>query len=193
MFELQRLRLDHEAAVLEFEQENRAYFAELISDRGDAFFENFAALFRALLAEQEAGVCLSHVLVDENHAVVARFNLYDVHDGTADVGYRTAQRVSGRGVTKSGLLELCRLARDEYGLRTLRAVTSNANIASQHVLASAGFVATGPTTSKGGKECATNSTSRVSADSATDDLKGPYLFDLLPRWTCAALRDVRAL
>lgn len=149
MFELERLRLDHAAAVLEFEHTNRAYFAESISDRGDAFFENFAALFRALLAEQESGICLSHVLVDENHAVVARFNLYDVHDGTADVGYRTAQRVAGRGVTKAGLLELCRLARDEYGLRTLRAVTSNANIASQHVLASAGFVVTGPTTIEG--------------------------------------------
>jgi ribosomal-protein-alanine N-acetyltransferase len=33
VFELQRLRNDHAAAVLDFERVNRAYFAESISDR----------------------------------------------------------------------------------------------------------------------------------------------------------------
>ena len=144
MLELQRLRPDHQAAVLEFELANRAYFAESISDRGDDFYENFAERHRAILAEQEAGVHIFHVLVDEHAAIVGRFNLYTVADGTAEVGYRVAQRVAGRGVATSGLLSLCRVARDEYGLRTLRAATSNENLASQRVLAKAGFVAVGP-------------------------------------------------
>ncbi len=143
MFELQRLRLDHEAAVLDFERTNRAYFAESISDRGDDFFAQFAERYRAFLAEQEAGAGFFHVLVDEHAAVVGRFNLYDVVDGTAEVGYRVAQRASGRGVATAGLLKMCRIAGDEYGLRTLRAATSSENVASQRVLAKAGFVAVG--------------------------------------------------
>jgi len=52
VFELQRIRPDHETAVLEFEQANRAYFTQSITDRGDDFFAGFAELYRALLAEQ---------------------------------------------------------------------------------------------------------------------------------------------
>ncbi len=145
MFELQRLRPDHEAAILDFERVNRAYFAESISDRGDDFFANFAGLYRALLADQDVGTIIGHVLIAEDGTVVGRFNLYDVADGTADVGYRVAQRVSGRGVATSGLQSLCLMAREEYGLRMLRATTSDENVASQHVLARAGFVVIGPT------------------------------------------------
>ncbi len=151
MFELQRLRLDHEAAILDFEIANRAYFARTISDRSDDFYTNFAELYRVLLAEQEAGVSFGHVLVDEHGTVVGRFNLYEVRDGTAEVGYRIAERVSGRGVATFGVLGLCRLAREEYGLRTLGAATSNENVASQRVLARAGFVAVGPV-EVGGRE-----------------------------------------
>jgi ribosomal-protein-alanine N-acetyltransferase len=151
VFELQRLRLDHEAAILDFEIANRAYFARTISDRSDDFYTNFAELYRVLLAEQEAGVSFGHVLVDEHGTVVGRFNLYEVRDGTAEVGYRIAERVSGRGVATFGVLGLCRLAREEYGLRTLGAATSNENVASQRVLARAGFVAVGPV-EVGGRE-----------------------------------------
>ena len=75
MPELQRLRADHAPAVLAFELANRAYFATFISDRGDEFFDHFAA---------------------------------------------------------------------RHGLRTLKAVTTRENVASQKVLTKAGFVPTGP-------------------------------------------------
>jgi ribosomal-protein-alanine N-acetyltransferase len=144
VFELERLRPDHEVAILDFELANRAYFAESISDRGDDFYEHFAERYRALLAEQEAGLSIGHVLVDEHETVVGRFNLYELVDGTAEVGYRIAQRFVGRGVATSGLRRMCRLARDEYGLRTLSAATSNENAASRRVLTKAGFVGVGP-------------------------------------------------
>ncbi|HUY57196.1 MAG TPA: GNAT family N-acetyltransferase [Candidatus Micrarchaeaceae archaeon] len=144
MLKLQRVRRDHEAALLEFELANRAYFALSLSDRGDEFYEEFAERHRALLAEQEAGVCVFHVLVDEDQTVVGRFNLYGLVDGTAEVGYRVAQRATGGGVATSGLRDLCRIAGEEYGLRTLRAVTTEENVASQRVLAKAGFVVVGP-------------------------------------------------
>jgi ribosomal-protein-alanine N-acetyltransferase len=52
--------------------------------------------------------------------------------------------VAGRGVTTATVQELSRLAAARHGLRTLRAATSNANVASQKVLAKSGFVPVGP-------------------------------------------------
>jgi ribosomal-protein-alanine N-acetyltransferase len=142
--ELQRLRADHAPAVLAFELANRAYFATFVSDRGDEFYGHFTERYNALLAEQETGTCAFHVLVGDDGTVLGRFNLVDLEDGTAELGYRVAQRVAGRGVATATVQELCRLAAVQYGLRTLRAATTNDNVASQKVLAKAGFVPAGP-------------------------------------------------
>lgn len=144
MPELERLHAGHAAAVLAFELANRAYFAASISDRGDDFFDQFADRYNALLAEQAAGGCAFHVLVGEDGSVLGRFNLYRFEDGTAELGYRVAQHAAGRGVATATVRQLCRLAADQYGLRTLRAATSSKNVASQKVLTKAGFVAVGP-------------------------------------------------
>jgi len=142
--ELQRLRAGHAPAVLAFELANRAYFATFINDRGDEFYDRFTEAHNTSLAEQEAGTCAFHVLVGEDGSVLGRFNLYDIEDGTAVVGYRVAQHVAGHGVATATLRELCRLAAAQYGLRTLRAATSHENVASQKVLTNAGFVPAGP-------------------------------------------------
>jgi len=142
--ELQRLDADHAPAVLAFELANRAYFAASISDRGDEFYDQFTDRHSALLAEQEAGTCAFYVLVAEDGSVLGRFNLYNLEDGTAKLGYRVAQHVAGRGVATATVRELCRLAAARHGLRTLRAATSHENAASQKVLAKAGFVPAGP-------------------------------------------------
>jgi [ribosomal protein S5]-alanine N-acetyltransferase len=142
--ELQLLRAGHAPAVLAFERANRAYFAASISDRGDEFFDRFTEGHSALLAEQEAGECACYVLVGDDGAVLGRFNLYDIGDGTAEVGYRVAQHVAGRGVATATVRELCLLAAARYGLRTLRAAVSHENVASRKVLTRAGFVPAGP-------------------------------------------------
>jgi [ribosomal protein S5]-alanine N-acetyltransferase len=145
MSQLQLVGPEHEAAVLAFETDNRGYFAKSISDRGDAFFEQYPEQHRELMAEQEAGTNAFYVSVDEHGAVVGRFNLYDILDGTAKVGYRVAERVAGRGVATSGLRTLCLIAREDLGLLTLTATASNENVASQRVLLKAGFVYVAPT------------------------------------------------
>jgi ribosomal-protein-alanine N-acetyltransferase len=132
--ELQRLRVGHAPAVLAFELANRAYFAASVSDRGDEFYDQFTARHNAMLAEQEAGTGAFYVLVAEDGSVLGRFNLYRLQDGTAELGYRVAERVAGRGVATAGVRELCRLAVSRHGLRELRAATSKANVASQTVL-----------------------------------------------------------
>ena len=153
MPELQQLDAGHAPAVLAFELANRTYFAASISDRGDEFYDQFTDRHRALLADQEAGLCACYVLVADDGSVLGRFNLYDIGDSTADLGYRVAQQVAGRGVATRSVRELCRIAAARHGLRTLRAATSHGNAASQKVLAKAGFVPVGPAdpASLGGK------------------------------------------
>lgn len=144
MPELEQLRADHAPAVLDFELANRAYFAASISDRGDEFFDRFPDAHNAMLAEQEAGACAFYVLVADDGSVLGRFNLYGLQGGTANLGYRVAQRAAGQGVATSAVRELCRIASARHGLRALRAATSHDNAASQKVLAKTGFVPTGP-------------------------------------------------
>jgi ribosomal-protein-alanine N-acetyltransferase len=144
MTELKRLNISHASAVLAFELANRAYFAASISDRGDDFFHQFTDRFNALLSEQEAGICAFYVLLAEDGSVLGRFNLVDIEDGTAELGFRVAQHVAGRGVATATVRELCRLAAVRHGLGTLRAAAARQNAASQKVLAKAGFVPLGP-------------------------------------------------
>ena len=142
---LQRLRSDHAAAVLAFETVNRNYFAASVTDRGDEFFVEFPERFGELLAEQAAGACIFHVLVDQDDEVLGRFNLYDLDGGTAEVGYRVDERAAGRGLATSTLRELCQLAAKQYGIGTLKAAARDENVASRRVLVKAGFVSVGPT------------------------------------------------
>jgi [ribosomal protein S5]-alanine N-acetyltransferase len=94
--ELQRLLADHAPAVLAFELANRAYFATLVSDRGDAFYDQFTERYNALLAEQEAGTCVFHVLV----ARMARcsdgstWSTFRMARPSSDTGSRSKSRVA---------------------------------------------------------------------------------------------------
>ena len=144
MPELQRLRADHAAAILAFETTNRAYFAASISDRGDDYFEHFTERHDARLAEQDEGTGAYYVLVDDDGTVLGRFNLIIQGDGVAELGYRVAQHIAGRGVATATVRELCSLAASRHGLTTLRAATSHGNVASQRVLLNAGFTEVGP-------------------------------------------------
>lgn len=145
MPELQSLRADHGPALLDFERDNRDYFAGSVPDRGDAYFTEFASRHAALLAEQDAGDIAFHLLVDEETGeVLGRFNLVDLADGAAEVGYRLAEKATGRGLATGAVRELCGLAATRYGLHTLRAGTDIDNAASRAVLSRTGFVPTGP-------------------------------------------------
>jgi [ribosomal protein S5]-alanine N-acetyltransferase len=143
VYDLQRLNAGHLPAVLAFELENRAYFARSITDPGDAFYDSFPDHHRALLAEQETGASVYSVLVDGDGSVLGRFNLRDIDAGVARLGYRVAERSTGQGVATSAVRELCRRAAAEYGLTTLTAETSDANLASRRVLEKLGFTSTG--------------------------------------------------
>ncbi|MEW1686723.1 GNAT family N-acetyltransferase [Streptomyces sp. NPDC091265] len=143
MPELQRLHPDHAPALLAFEQENRAFFAASVPDRGDDYFTHFAARHAALLAEQATGACHFHLLVAEDGEILGRFNLMDAANGTADLGFRLAEKATGRGLATEAVRNLFTLCTTTYALTTLRAAATLTNTASRSVLTRTGFVPTG--------------------------------------------------
>ncbi|MGW6710754.1 GNAT family N-acetyltransferase [Streptomyces sp. NPDC054956] len=149
MLRLERLRADHGDILLAFERENREYFARSVPDRGDGYFTGFDARHRSLLAEQEAGTCHFHLVVDEHGELVGRVNLVDVEDGTAELGYRIGERAAGRGMATAAVGEVCELAASRYGLHVLTAVTTLDNGASDAVLRRTGFAVVGELTVDG--------------------------------------------
>ena len=140
---LELVRLDHAAALLSFEQENRAYFAASIPDRGDEFFARFDHEHARLLTRQAAGTDYFHVLIGDDGEVLGRVNLVEITDGCAELGFRMAEKVAGRGLATAGVRQVCTLARTEYGLVRLRARATSDNRGSRAVLARTGFAATG--------------------------------------------------
>ncbi len=144
MPELQPLRPDHADRLLTFETDNRAFFARTVEDRGDDYFTTFPGHHQAVLDEQAQGRLRFHVLVADDGEILGRFNLYDLENGTAEVGFRLAEKATGKGVATAALRELCDRAKG-YGLRSLRAVADVENRGSRRVLRRAGFVRTGET------------------------------------------------
>src|SRR6266481_10098755 len=149
MPDLQLLRLDHAPALLVFERENRAYFAASVPDRGDEFFAEFDTRYAQLLEWQAAGTDYLHLLVAEGGEVVGRVNLTEVADGTAELGYRIAQKAAGQGLATAAVRKVRELAATEYGLTRLRARVTLNNPASRKVLEHNGFVAVGELTLNG--------------------------------------------
>lgn len=139
MPELQLVRPDHARALLAFEQENRAYFAASVPDRGDAYFAGFAERHSQLLAWQADGTDFFHVLVEEDGAIVGRVNLVEAAGGSAELGFRIAERAAGRGLATAAVRQVCALAVAEYGLSVLRAAARVDNAGSRTVL-----IRTGP-------------------------------------------------
>ncbi len=148
---LQRLRPDHAPALLAFERENRAFFAASIPDRGDDYFTHFAARHAALLAEQETGACHFHVLVAEDGEVLGRFNVVDVADGSAELGFRLAEKATGGGRATESVRQILKACARMYGLTTVRASATLTNTASRAVLTRTGFVPTGEEVTLNGK------------------------------------------
>ncbi|WP_055694550.1 GNAT family N-acetyltransferase [Streptomyces prasinopilosus] len=142
MVTLERLRAEHAPALLAFERDNRAYFARSVPDRGDAYFTpaGFAARHASLLAEQEAGTCHFHVVLDGSGNLAGRVNLIDAAEGSAELGYRVGERSAGRGVATVAVARACHLARARYSLTVLTAVTTLDNPASAAVLTRSAFV-----------------------------------------------------
>jgi ribosomal-protein-alanine N-acetyltransferase len=129
-------------ALLKFERENRAYFTAWVPDWGDDYFARFEARHRALLAEQSAGTCYFHVLVDGAGEVVGRVNLVDLPTvrPSSFTGSPSA-RPAGAGHVCGASGQWARVHRLQPDVAAGH--TAPDNLASQAVLTWAGFVLAG--------------------------------------------------
>ena len=118
--------------------------ARLTEDELDQEPAEQADRLTRLLAEQDAGDGAYFVLVEDDGSVVGRANLVLHQDGVAELGYRVAERATGRGLASAAVRELCGYAGGLPGVRLLRAATTHDNLASQRVLVNAGFAEVGP-------------------------------------------------
>ncbi|TDV52387.1 GNAT family N-acetyltransferase [Actinophytocola oryzae] len=139
---LERLTRAHAPALLDFERENRAYFAAAVTDRGDDYFAHFTDRHEALLSEQATGACHFHVVVVDGE-ILGRVNLVDVADGTAELGFRMAKKATGQGLATAAVRAVSTLAATKYGLTRLRAAARIDNLGSRTVLTRTGFTPTG--------------------------------------------------
>jgi [ribosomal protein S5]-alanine N-acetyltransferase len=74
---------------------------------------------------------------------VGRVNLAEAAGGSAELGFRIAERAAGRGLATAAARQVCALAVAGSGLSVLRAAARVDNAGSRTVLIRTGFVPTG--------------------------------------------------
>ena len=97
---LRLLQANDGAALLAFEQENRAWFERFIASRGDFFYwpDGIQTHIAQCLTEFAQGHMQPMVLVDAAGQICGRANLHAISRQDAKLGYRLAQSVCGQGL-----------------------------------------------------------------------------------------------
>ncbi|RAP75870.1 hypothetical protein DL346_10575 [Paenibacillus montanisoli] len=80
MISIHLLREQDEEDLVEFESQNRLYFAKYVPDRGDPYFirDNFRSILQGLLEEQYRGLSYFYIVKNEMNSIVGRINLVDI-------------------------------------------------------------------------------------------------------------------
>ncbi len=132
------------AEVLRFELENRAFFERSIAGFGDDYY-TLAAIER-ITAERardwEGGNSFYYLIRDAAGELVDRISLFDVQRGPAQMaqlGYRIAEKHSGKGYATAAVGLVLKDAFEVYKLHRVEAATSPKNLGSQLVLLKNGF------------------------------------------------------
>ncbi|MGW6707369.1 GNAT family N-acetyltransferase [Streptomyces sp. NPDC054956] len=141
--EMREIRTADAAGLADVLDRNRAYMAPYEPRRTEAFYTEAGQLERieALLEDRDGGRARPYVLIGGGVPIGA-INLNTIVFGalcSAAIGYWVDQAWAGKGVATAALHEVCRVARDEVGLHRVEAGTRTDNLASQRVLAKAGF------------------------------------------------------
>jgi [ribosomal protein S5]-alanine N-acetyltransferase len=141
--EVRLLEAADAAALLRFEEENRAFFEATLPPRPAAFYtsEGVRTSIAASLEERRVGSAFMYVVVDGGE-IAGRVNLFDVVRGPvqgAQLGYRIGDRHQGRGHATRAVAHVLREAFAVWDLHRVEASTAPSNVASQIVLLRNGF------------------------------------------------------
>ncbi|WP_042221633.1 GNAT family N-acetyltransferase [Oceanobacillus manasiensis] len=139
---IERLQGADFKTLFEFELENRAYFEEMVPNRGDDYynFDIFKLKNKSLMDEQDQGLSYFYLIKDKEGLILGRMNVVDIDKSTGlgHIGYRVGKAHTGKGIANRALnllLENTPL----LGIRQILAKTTTNNIASQKVLEKSGF------------------------------------------------------
>ncbi|MBA1287469.1 GNAT family N-acetyltransferase [Pseudomonas japonica] len=142
-FVIRQLVATDAEALLAFELENREWFETHIEARPPAFYclKGVAVQIDAYLSGLAAGTRHPFVIEGASGLIVGRANLKNIDLSTkrAEVGYRIAGKMCGRGLATRALEHLIEQARIRWGLRQLVAYVYEANAGSKKVLGRCGF------------------------------------------------------
>ncbi|WDL97886.1 GNAT family N-acetyltransferase [Alicyclobacillus sp. ALC3] len=129
--------------LLQFELENRRYFAASVTDRGDDYFSNFQTVMADDIGAQKRGECQYYLARNSSGDIVGRINLRGVEVQanlqTASLGYRVGERFSGKGYATLAVSLICEKAKYELNIHQLKAMVSAQNVGSQRVPEKSGF------------------------------------------------------
>ncbi|MGH8388682.1 MAG: GNAT family N-acetyltransferase [Pseudomonas sp.] len=129
--------------MLVFEIRNREWFESHIDAREPSFYssQGVADHIESYLSGFAVGAWHPFVIEDSGQRIVGRANLksIDLATGSAEVGYRIAQRACGQGVATLALRHLIQEAKMRWGLRQLVAFAYKENVGSRKVLDRCGF------------------------------------------------------
>jgi len=142
-FSVRALKRTDAEALLAFEVHNREWFESHIDARDPAFYSlrGVADHIESYLSEFAVGAWHPFVIVDCSQTIVGRANLksIDLVTGSAEVGYRIAERACGQGLATLALRHLIQEAQVRWGLTQLVAFAYKENTGSRKVLDRCGF------------------------------------------------------
>lgn len=143
-------RMEHAQEILEFEIKNRDFFESVIPPRPNSYYdiENLNKIIKAIIDEQEQGLCYMYIIRNEEADMVGRVNLYSIYRSIyqkAEIGYRIGKDFNGRGYATKAIGLACNKAFNEHKLHKIEAGTSVGNIGSQVALIKNGFQFVGRT------------------------------------------------
>ncbi|MDJ0379566.1 GNAT family protein [Streptomyces sp. G-G2] len=143
--DMREVALGDAAALAAAFVRNRAHMAPYEPTRLDEFYTERGQRERieTTLGDRDAGRTRQSVLLDTaTRELIGTITLQNIVLGplrSAGVGYWIDRARTGRGLASAALAETIRVAREETGLHRLAAGTLLDNLASQRVLAKAGF------------------------------------------------------
>ncbi|MGL1919473.1 MAG: GNAT family N-acetyltransferase [Hyphomicrobiales bacterium] len=127
-------------SIVEFETINKTYFEQSVPPRPDGYFaaESLRKIIEPIIEEQNHGECYLYLVYKDNK-IVARANLVDIKNQTAELGYRICQSQTGKGLATKVVAELFEIAKTNHQLTRINAHTTLDNPASARVLEKNGF------------------------------------------------------
>ena len=141
MYQLKVLQTEHWQRLLEFELDNQQWFEKWISPRPEGFYQRqvFLQNIKSLVRQSPDANYAMYLYFDAQH-ILGRFNIINIDQKIAEIGYRLAERATGKGIATTGLQALMVEAKNRLKLQQLTARVTIDNLASQKVLLNNGFV-----------------------------------------------------